>query len=238
VLIDTAGVRRRARVAERIEKFSVVKTLQAIEAAHVVVLLLDAREGLAEQDLHLLGHVLEVGRALVLAVNKWDGLPPDQRTRVRAEIERRLGFVEFARVHYVSALHGSGVGELFGAVDRAGASAARRLPTPVLTRLLQDAVAAYPPPLVHGRRIKLRYAHQGGQNPPVVVVHGNQSEELPASYRRYLVRRFREALALEGTPVRLELRTGTNPFAGRRNVLTPRQERHRQRVIRHERRKK
>ncbi len=233
VLIDTAGVRRRARVEERIEKFSVVKTLQAIEAAHVVVLLLDARGGVAEQDLHLVGHVLEAGRALVLAVNKWDGLARDERARVKSELERRLAFLDFARPHFISALHGSGVGELFGAIDRAAASATRKMPTPLLTRLLQEAVAAHAPPLVRGRRIKLRYAHQGGQQPPVVVIHGNQADQLPDSYRRYLTRRFREALDLEGTPVRIELRTGTNPFAGRRNELSPRQARHRQRMIRH-----
>jgi GTP-binding protein len=237
VLIDTAGVRRRARVTERIEAFSVVKALQAIEAANVVVLVLDGREGLAEQDLHLLGHVLEVGRALVLAVNKWDGLAPDQRARVRSAIERRLDFADFARVHFISALHGTGVGDLFGAIDRAWASASRKIPTPVLSRLLQEAVAAHPPPLVHGRRIKLRYAHLGGHNPPVVVVHGNQADQVPEGYRRYLVRRLREALKLEGTPIRLELRTGVNPFAGRHNPLTPRQARHRQRVIRHSRKK-
>ncbi|MCU0936280.1 MAG: ribosome biogenesis GTPase Der [Gammaproteobacteria bacterium] len=233
VLIDTAGVRRRARVDDRIEKFSVVKTLQAIEAADVVVLLLDARGGVAEQDLHLIGHVLEAGRALVLAVNKWDGLAPDERARVKSELDRRLAFLDFARPHFISALHGSGVGDLFAAVDRAAAAAARKMPTPLLTRLLQDAVAAHAPPLVRGRRIKLRYAHQGGQHPPVVVIHGNQADQLPESYRRYLTRRFREALDLEGTPVRIELRTGANPFAGRRNELSPRQARHRQRMIRH-----
>ena len=236
-LIDTAGVRRRARVVERIEAFSVVKALQAIEAAQVVILLLDAREGVTEQDLHLVGHVLEVGRALVVVVNKWDGLAPEQRVRVRSELERRLGFLDFARTYYVSALHGTGVGDLFGALDRAAASASRKLPTPLLCRLLGEAVAAHPPPLVRGRRIKLRYAHQGGQNPPVVVVHGNQADQLPESYRRYLVRRLREALDLEGTPVRLELRTGENPFAGRRNELTPRQVKHRRRVIRHTRKR-
>jgi GTP-binding protein len=233
VLIDTAGVRRRARVAERIEKFSIIKTLQAIEAADVVVLLFDARAGVAEQDVHILGHVLEAGRALVLAVNKWDGLAPDERSRVRSELERRLAFIDFAPVHFISALHGSGVGELFAAIERASASASRKLPTPVLTRLLQEAVAAHAPPLVRGRRVKLRYAHQGGQSPPVIVIHGNQTEALPDSYRRYLVRRFRETLRLEGTPVRLELRTGVNPYAGQRNELSPRQVRHRRRLMRH-----
>jgi GTP-binding protein len=179
-----------------------------------------------------------VGRALVLALNKWDGLAPDQRARVKSEVERRLGFVDFARLHFISALHGTGVGELFASIDRAWAAASRKMPTPLLSRVLEEAVGAHAPPLVRGRRIKLRYAHQGGQNPPVIVIHGNQADEVPEGYRRYLARRFREALGLEGTPIRLELRTGANPFAGRRNPLTPRQARHRQRVIRHSRKNK
>ncbi len=235
VLVDTAGVRRRSRVGEGIEKFSVIKILQAIEAAHVAVLLVDAREGVTDQDAHLLGHVLDAGRALVIAANKWDGLDPGQRDKTRRDLERRFAFVDFASVHLISALHGTGVGHLFEAVDRAHAAATAKLSTPVLTRLLQEAVSAHPPPLVQGRRIKLRYAHQGGSNPPVVVVHGNQTAALPESYRRYLVRHFRQALDLEGTPVRVELRTGENPYRGRRNTLTPRQQRRRKRLLRHAR---
>jgi len=229
-LIDTAGVRRRARVSDAVEKFSIIKTLQAIEACHVVILVLDARLGIGEQDATLAGHIVEAGRALVVAINKWDGLDPEQRQRIRHEYERRLGFLDFAAVHRVSALHGSGVGLLLDAADAAYANAMRELPTPLLTRLLEDAVQAHQPPLVHGRRIKLRYAHQGGRNPPIIVIHGNQTEALPAAYRRYLMNRFRGALALAGTPLRLELRSGDNPYAGRRNRLSPRQARKRQRL--------
>jgi GTP-binding protein len=229
-LIDTAGVRRRARVADTIEKFSVIKTLQAIEACNVVILVLDARLGIGEQDATLAGHVVEAGRALVVAINKWDGLDAEQRGRIREDYRRRLGFLDFAEVHRISALHGSGVGLLLEAADSAYANAVRDLPTPLLTRLLEDAVQAHQPPLVHGRRIKLRYAHQGGRNPPIVVIHGNQTDALPAAYRRYLVNRFRGALDLAGTPLRLELRSGDNPYQGRRNPLTQRQIRKRQRL--------
>ena len=229
-LIDTAGVRRRAKVADVIEKFSVIKTLQAIEASNVVILVLDARLGIGEQDATLAGHVVEAGRALVVAINKWDGLDPDQRNRVNSDYQRRLGFLDFAAVHRISALHGSGVGLLLEAADIVYANAVRDLPTPLLTRLLEEAVQAHQPPLVRGRRIKLRYAHQGGRNPPIIVIHGNQTDALPASYRRYLVNRFRSALKLAGTPLRLELRSGENPYEGRRNRLTPRQVRKRQRL--------
>ena len=236
-LIDTAGVRRRARVADAIEKFSVIKTLQAIEACNVVILVLDARLGIGEQDATLAGHVVEAGRALVVAVNKWDGLDAEQRKGINDDYQRRLGFLDFAAVHRISALHGSGVGLLLQAADSAYANAVRDLSTPMLTRLLEDAVQAHQPPLVRGRRIKLRYAHQGGRNPPIIVIHGNQTEDLPAAYRRYLVNRFRAALGLAGTPLRLELRSGDNPFEGRRNPLTPRQVRKRERLKRFVRRK-
>jgi len=238
VLVDTAGVRRRARVEHKIEKFSVIKTLQAIDAADVALLLLDGSEGVTEQDATLIGHVLEAGRALVIAVNKWDGLDADQRERVRRDLARRLAFLDFARTHFISALHGSGVGDLFESIDAAAESAAAHMSTPALTRILQRAVEQHAPPLRHGRRIKLRYAHQGGSNPPLVVVHGTQAEALPDAYRRYLERTFREALELSGTPLRLELRSGENPFAGRRNTLTPRQERKRKRLVRHVKRRR
>ena len=231
-LIDTAGVRRRARVSEAIEKFSVVKTLQAIEEAHVVVGVLDAHESVAEQDASLLGLVAERGRALVVAVNKWDGIPQDQRTAIREGLDLRLPFLSFAPVLFISARHGTGVGELLGAVEAGYEAAMRELPTKELTRALEQAVVAHQPPLVRGRRIKLRYAHQGGRNPPVVVIHGNQTRHVPDAYRRYLENYFRQAFRLEGTPMRIEFRTDANPFAGRRNELTPRQARKRQRLMR------
>jgi GTP-binding protein len=238
VLVDTAGVRRRARVHQTIEKFSVIKTLQSIDEAHVILLVIDAREGVGEQDARLLGHVIESGRALVLVINKWDGLSTDRRARVRRDLDRKLLFVTFAERHFISALHGSGVGKLFPSIERANESAHRDLPTPQLTRILIEAVAAHPPPLVRGRRIKLRYAHQGGERPPVIVIHGNQTEHLPASYQRYLVNVFREALGLRGTPVRVELRTGENPYRGRKNSLTPRQAQSRKRLLRHVRQRR
>jgi GTP-binding protein len=232
VLIDTAGVRRRARVSEAIEKFSIVKTLQAIEHAHVVVGVIDAHETVAEQDASLLGMVVEQGRALVVAVNKWDGIPPDQRQAIRDGLDLRLDFLRFAPVHFISARHGTGVGELMVAVRAAYRAAMRELPTKELTSALEQAVAVHQPPLVRGRRIKLRYAHQGGRNPPIVVIHGNQTQHVPATYRRFLENHFREVFRLEGTPLRIEFRTDDNPFAGRRNPLTPRQVRKRQRLIR------
>jgi GTP-binding protein len=212
LLIDTAGVRRRARVKETIEKFSVIKTLQAIEQANVVIMVLDARQGLSEQDATLLGFVLDCGRALVVAVNKWDGLERDQRSRVRAELDRRFPYLEFARTHFVSALHGSGVMDLLGSVRVAHQAALRDLPTPELTRVLQDAVQSHQPPMVRGRRIKLRYAHQGGRNPPLIVIHGNQTGKVPEAYRRYLMKVFRRVFRLSGTPVRIEFKSGGNPF--------------------------
>ncbi len=229
-LIDTAGVRRRARIKEVIEKFSIIKTLQAIEQANVVLMVLDARQGVGEQDATLAGHVLESGRALILVVNKWDGLEQDQREWVKSEIERKLPFLNFARTHFISALHGSGVGDLFGMVEAVYANAMRDLSTPDLTRLLEAITQEHQPPLVHGRRIKLRYAHQGGKNPPIIVIHGNQTSEVPDSYKRYLVSRFRKALNLKGTPIRVEFRSGSNPFEGKKNKLTKRQVQKRQRL--------
>ena len=222
-LIDTAGIRRRSRVKEAIEKFSVIKAMQAIEDAHVVIMLLDAREGISEQDATLFGFILDSGRALVIAVNKWDGLDADQKARIRRELEVKLPFINFARIHYISALHGSGVGELFESVQKAYASAMRDLPTHRLTEILEQLVQAHPPPVVKGRRIKLRYAHQGGRNPPLIVIHGTQTEAVPDAYRRYLINGFRKALKLEGTPIRIEFKSGKNPYAGRKNVLTKRQ---------------
>lgn len=229
-LIDTAGVRRRRSVNEVIEKFSVVKTLQAIESADVVVLTLNARDSIADQDLHLAGLILESGRALVIAINKWDGMNPDERTHIKSELDRRFDFLSFAEQHFISALHGTGVGHLFPAIQKAFNAATRKIPTPELTRMLQDAVSSFPPPLVNGRRIKLRYAHQGGQRPPTIIIHGNQTDAVPGSYKRYLSNYFRQALDLPGTPVNIEFRTGSNPYKGKRNELTPRQARKRTRV--------
>ncbi|AFL74642.1 ribosome biogenesis GTPase Der [Thiocystis violascens] len=229
-LIDTAGLRRRARVHEAIEKFSVIKTLQAIAAANVIILVIDAHQGIGEQDATLAGHIIESGRALVVAINKWDGLDTDQREQVKSQFQRKLAFLDFAKLHLISALHGSGVGLLLDEVEHAYANATRDLGTPVLTRLLEAAVQEHQPPIVHGRRIKLRYAHQGGRNPPIIVIHGNQTEAVPETYRRYLINRFRKELKLLGTPLRLEFKTGNNPFQGRRNQLTPRQVKQRQRL--------
>jgi GTP-binding protein len=214
MLIDTAGIRRRSRIKEVVEKFSVVKSMQAIEAAHVVIAVLDARQGIAEQDASLLGLILESGRALVIAVNKWDGLSHYDKNRARRELDRRLSFVEFAAQHPISALHGSGVGKLMDSVQQAYCSSILSVPTPELTRLLEGAVKDHQPPQISGRRIRLRYAHQGGSNPPTFVIHGNQTAKLPTAYKRYLMNYFRKALTLTGTPVRLVFKTGENPYAG------------------------
>ncbi len=235
-LIDTAGIRRRAKVSEAIEKFSIVKALQAIERAQVVIAVLDAHEGVTEQDVSLLGLILERGRALVVVTNKWDGLTAADRKHVRDELDRRLPFLDFAERMTISALHGTAVGDLLPAVERAFRAATRDLSTKDLTRELENAVTAHPPPLVRGRRIRLRYAHQGGRNPPVIVIHGNQTERVPEAYRRYLINRFRKVFKLKGTPVRLTLKTGKNPYKGRRNKLTPRQEQKRKRLMKHAKR--
>lgn len=232
VLIDTAGVRRRSRVTDGIEKFSVLKTLDAIERSHVVFLVFDARQGLSEQDATLAGHIVESGRALVVVINKWDGLTPDIRDHLRQELKRRFPFLDFAEQRFISALHGSGVGLLLEQAVRVYRNATRDLPTHALSEILAAAVQEHAPPLVHGRRIKLRYAHQGGRNPPLIIIHGNQTAEVPNAYSRYLNNRYRAALRLDGTPLRLEFRSGDNPFAGRKNPLTERQIKKRQRLKR------
>lgn len=211
-LIDTAGVRRKGKVHDVIEKFSIIKTLQAIEQAHTVLFMLDAQAGIADQDATLAGYILEQGRALVIAVNKWDGLSSQDRTRFRNESSRQLSFLDFAAWHFISAVHGSGVGNLLLALDKVYSNAVRELSTPKLNQILQQAILEHSPPLIHGRRIKLRYAHQGGRNPPLIVVHGNQTESLPASYIRYLINRFRRDLDLVGTPIRMIFKTSTNPY--------------------------
>jgi GTP-binding protein len=211
-LVDTAGLRRKGRVFESIEKFSVVKTLQAIERANVVVLLLDARQEIVDQDAHIAGFVVERGRALVVAVNKWDGLDAYAREQAKRQVERRLGFLVFARVHFVSALAGEGIGALMRSVDEAYRAAFAKLPTPRLTRLLHEAVARQPPPRARVSRPKLRYAHQGGMNPPTIVVHGSALDDVPESYRRYLENVFRSAFDLYGTPLAVRLKSGRNPY--------------------------
>lgn len=215
-LIDTAGVRRRARVSDFIEKFSVVKTLQAIEASNVCVLLLDAVDGINEQDTHLAGYIMEAGRALVVAINKWDTVDREAKERLRTEYERRFHFLSYARVHHVSALKGQGIGALLRSADDAFAAAVRKLPTPKLTRALQEAVSRQEPPRKGNNRPKLRYAHQGGQNPPIIVIHGNSLGDVPSTYRRYLEGWFRREFELEGTPLRIEFKSGSNPYAARR----------------------
>lgn len=233
VLVDTAGVRRRQRVEDLIEKFSIAKTLQAIAAANVVLLVMDAQEGITDQDASLAGYIVESGRALVLVINKCDGLSADQKLKLERDLDLKLHFLNFAKIHLISARHGTGVGNLFESILRAYDSSIRDLSTPELTRLLESALITHQPPLVHGRRIKLRYAHQGGKSPPVVVIHGNQTREIPGAYRLYLENVFRRELNLEGTPLRMEFRTGENPFKGRKNPLTARQIQKRKRLKRH-----
>jgi GTPase len=231
-LIDTAGVRRRARVEEAVEKFSVIKALQAIDSANVVIGVIDAHDTVAEQDASLFGMVAERGRALLIAVNKWDGIPADKRDEIRMGVDLKLPFLDFAPVHFISALHGTGVGELMRGVSAAYDASMREMPTPELTRVLETAIQQHQPPLVRGRRIKLRYAHQGGRNPPIIVVHGNQVQHVPEAYRRYLANVFRKNFRLEGTPVKVEFRSDENPFKGRRHELPSRQRRSRQRMMR------
>ncbi|MBM7059961.1 ribosome biogenesis GTPase Der [Pseudomonas sp. UL073] len=232
-LIDTAGVRRRGKIFEAVEKFSVVKTLQAIQDANVVVFVMDAREGVVEHDLNLLGFVLETGRALVIALNKWDGMEQGEKDYVKTELERRLMFVDFADIHFISALHGTGVGHLYKSVQESFRSAVTRWPTSRLTKILEDAVQEHQPPLVNGRRIKLRYAHLGGANPPLIVIHGNQVEAVPRSYSRYLENTFRRVLKLVGTPIRIEYKGGENPYEGKKNTLTDRQVNKKRRLMSH-----
>nr|WP_275261173.1 ribosome biogenesis GTPase Der [Achromobacter insuavis] len=212
-LIDTAGLRKRGKVFEAVEKFSVIKTLQAIEASNVVLLMLDAQTEISEQDAHIAGFVLETGRAVVVAVNKWDGLDGEEKERIEREFMRKLRFLSFARVHTISALRGQGIKPLLKSVNAAHAAAFAKLSTPKLTRELQAAVEQQPPPRKGIFRPKMRYAHQGGQNPPLVVIHGNALDSVPDSYRRYLETRFRNAFDLAGTPLRIEFKSSHNPYA-------------------------
>jgi GTP-binding protein len=233
VLIDTAGVRKRAKISDTVEKFSVIKTLQAIEDANVVMLVIDARAGISDQDLSLLGFILNSGRSLVIVVNKWDGLSQEIRDEVKETLDYRLGFIDFARIHFISALHGSGVGNLFESVTEAYDCSTKRVNTSMLTRIMNMAAEDHQPPLVRGRRVKLKYAHAGGYNPPIVVIHGKQVKDLPDSYKRYLMNYFRKSLNVMGTPIRIQFKEGENPYEGKRNLLTPTQQRKRKRLMAH-----
>jgi len=217
-LIDTAGIRRRKNVTDIVEKYSVIKTLRAIEDANVCLLIIDAREGISDQDLSLLGFILEAGRSLVLAVNKWDGLEEHAKDRIKTELDRRLGFIDFARIHFISALHGTGVGHLYESVEEAFISATKRISTSMVTKILDMAVFDHQPPMHQGRRIKLKYAHAGGYNPPIIVIHGNLAKKLPISYKRYLMNYYRKSLKIMGTPIRIEFRETSNPFAGKKKL--------------------
>lgn len=237
-LIDTAGLRRKARVEEAVEKFSIVKTLQAIEQCQVAVIMLDASEGVTEQDASVLGAVLDAGRALVVAVNKWDGLSDYQREQTEGLLSRKLSFVQWAEAVRISAKHGSGLRELFGAIHRAHASATKVLGTAEVTRALEIAYETNPPPVVRGHVPKLRYAHAGGNNPPTIIVHGTRLRALPDSYKRYLENFFRKRFKLVGTPVRFVFKEGENPYKDKKNVLTARQVASKKRMIRHVKRKR
>ena len=212
-LIDTAGIRRKGKVFEAIEKFSVVKTLQSISEANVVLLLLDAQQDISEQDAHIAGFILESGRALVVGINKWDGLTSDYRDHIKREIDRKLTFLTFAKFHYISALKSTGIMQMLKSIDAAYAAAMAKLPTPQLTRALQEALDHQQPRRKGSIRPKLRYAHQGGQNPPIIVIHGNALESIESSYKRYLEKHFRDSFSLTGTPLRIEFRSGKNPFS-------------------------
>jgi GTPase len=236
-LVDTAGIRRKSKVEEVVEKFSIVKTLQAIEHCQVAVIMIDATEGVTDQDASVLGAVLDAGRALVVAVNKWDGLTDYQRQQTEALLSRKLAFVDWAEAVRISALHGSGLRELFRAIHRAHASATRSFGTGEVTRALEVAYAAHPPPAVRGHVAKLRFAHPGGENPPTFIVHGTRLRTLPESYKRYLENFFRKRFKLVGTPVRFAFKEGDNPYKDRKNVLSERQVASRRRLLRHVKRK-
>ncbi len=232
-LVDTAGIRRKGKVFESVEKFSVVKTLQAIERAHVVILVVDAESNIAEQDAHIGGYILEAGRALVVAVNKWDAIDADKRKDIKTDLERKLQFLDFAEFRTISARMGAGIEQLLKSVDVAFAASMAKLSTPRLTRALQKAIEEQQPPMSGRFRPKMRYAHQGGSNPPIVVIHGSGLDDVKQPYKRYLENTFREVFKLIGTPMRIELRSSANPFEGRRKPLTEKQDsmRRRRKII-------
>ena len=231
VLIDTAGVRKRGKVTDVVEKFSVVKTLQALELAQVAIVVIDASEGLVEQDLHLISFAADAGTGLILAINKWDGLSSDQRRKTEAQLDRKLVFAPWMPRRTISALHGTGVGHLLGDVNKVYRAGSFAVSTSVLTRILTEAVQQHQPPAPRGRMIKLRFAHPAGSHPPTIRIHGNQTDSLPSSYVKYLENVFRDTLGLVGTPVKIEFRRTDNPFAGKKNKLTPRQEKRREKMI-------
>ena len=230
-LIDTAGIRRRSRVDETIEKFSIIKAMQAMEKAHVVIYLVDASEGITDQDANLLGQVVETGRGLIIGLNKWDGISAEQKVTINRQLDVKLSFLEFAEKHPISALHGSGVGKMFDVVQQLYAAAMLDMSTPVLTRILKEATTAHQPPIINSRRIKLKYAHQGGRNPPIVVIHGIQTDVLPESYKRYLMNYYRDKMGLVGTPIRLVFKSPVNPFHGQKNKLTDWQVKKKERLM-------
>lgn len=234
-LVDTAGVRRRSQLTDTLEKFSVIKTLQAIEKSHIIIMVIDASEALTDQDLHLLGVAVESGKPLVIAINKWDGLDNDQRRKIRDQLDRKLVFAEYACIHFISALHGSGVGSLFSSINKIQLTISIKIKSSLLTDILAEATGTHAPPLVKGRRIKLRYAHLGGHNPLRVIIHGNQTERVPANYARYLAGYFRKRLGLVGTPIMIEFKYSDNPYKNKPNVLSDRQIKKRRRLINHSR---
>jgi len=227
LLIDTAGVRRRSRIDDVVEKFSSLKSLRAMEEARLVIAVIDAQEALTEQDLNLLGLVSELGKPLIIAVNKWDNLEQEQRQRIRDQIDRKLAFADYARLHYISALHGSGVGTIFDTIDLIGRCLDIRIGSSQLTDILAEAVQQHPPPVIHGRRIKLRYAHLGGHDPIRIIIHGNQTQHVPDNYRRYLAGFFRRRLKLTAIPVLIQFKYGENPYRGKKKSASKKKQRRR-----------
>lgn len=237
LLIDTAGIRRRRKVTDKIEKFSVIKSLKAIESCHIVILLVDARDVISDQDQTLLGLIRESGKSLIIAVNKWDGLGQQQKLTIQRQLERKTGFADYACIQHISALHGTGVGKLFDCIDVITRSRQQDFSSSTITEFLHEALAAHPPPLVRGRRIKLKFAHLGGSDPFRIIIHGNQTQDTPANYRRYLSRHFRTRMRLTGTPVFIEFKQGDNPYKSFTNTLTGRQFRKRRRLIEYSRKR-
>ena len=237
ILTDTAGIRRRGKVTDKIEKFSIIKSLKAIEMCQIVILVLDARDVISDQDQTLLGMINQSGKSLIIAVNKWDGLDHQQKLAIQRQLERKTGFIDYACIHHISALHGTGVGKLFDSIDKITRSWQQNFSSSTITGILQEAITANPPPLVRGRRIKLKFAHLGGYDPVRVIIHGNQTQDTPANYQRYLANHFRKRMKMTGTPVFIEFKHGDNPYKSLRNTLTKRQIRKRRRLIEHSRKK-